>query len=138
MERFAISRHRSEEAPSDQDALRVRAMRRVTQENLVSNGLGCVADDATLVVSELITNAVQHSGGEWIGLIVELRNGVLHIRVHDGVATPRSTNLRKPNDDDEDGRGLALVRHIALSRQGAWGVSDGGATTWCELTLDAL
>ncbi|MFF8732279.1 ATP-binding protein [Streptomyces sp. NPDC015171] len=115
----------------------MRAMRRVTRDSLVARGLECVADDATLVVSELITNAIRHSGGEWISLTLELRSGVLRIRVHDGVATSRSISLRKPTDDDETGRGLDLVRHIARNRRGAWGLSDGGATTWCELALEA-
>ncbi|UNM14997.1 ATP-binding protein [Streptomyces formicae] len=111
-------------------------MRRVTRERLTSCGLNCVADDATLVVSELITNAILHSGGRQIRLTLDLHDGVLHIRVHDGVPGLRPSE-QVPSDDDEHGRGLALVQAIAHSRQGTWGISDGGATTWCELALAA-
>lgn len=72
-------------------------------------------------------NAIQHSAGEWTSLTLELCNGILRIRVHDGVATSRPTNLRKPGDD-ENGRGLTLVRDISRNKQGARGVSDCGAT----------
>lgn len=111
-------------------------MRLVTRERLTSSGLTCVADDATLIVSELITNAIVHSGGRQIRLTLDVSDGVLSIRVHDGVPGPRPT-AQLPEDDDEHGRGLVLVQEIARSRQGAWGVSDSGATTWCELSLVA-
>ncbi|MFD5253105.1 MULTISPECIES: ATP-binding protein [Streptomyces] len=135
-ERFSITKHSPGERPPPVDESRVRAMRLVTRERLTSRGLTCVADDATLVVSELITNAIVHSGGRQIRLTLDVRDGVLRIRVHDGVPGPRPT-AQCPEDDDEHGRGLVLVREIARSRQGAWGVSDNGATTWCELSLVA-
>ncbi|MER5439138.1 ATP-binding protein [Streptomyces sp. NPDC002790] len=136
-EQFPITRRRPGELLSRIDGLRVAAMRRLTRHRLVSCGLACVADDATLVVSELITNAINHSGGQRVSLTLGVRDGVLRIRVHDGVADSWLTTMRNPIDDDENGRGLAVVRGIARSREGTWGVSDGGATTWCELNLAA-
>ncbi|MEU3133179.1 ATP-binding protein [Streptomyces sp. NPDC006854] len=135
-EHFSITKRSPGERPPPVDESRVRAMRLVTRASLTSRGLTCVADDATLVVSELITNAIVHSGGRHIRLTLDVCNGVLRIRVHDGVAGPRPT-AQCPKDDDEHGRGLMLVREIARSRQGSWGVSDNGATTWCELSLVA-
>ena len=133
-ERFPITKHSPGERPPPVDEARVRAMRLVTRERLTSRGLTCVADDATLIVSELITNAIVHSGGGHILLTLDVDDGVLRIRVHDGVPGPRPT-ARCPEDEDEHGRGLMLVQEIARNRQGAWGVSDNGTTTWCELSL---
>lgn len=133
-EKFTITDRSPGELPPPVDQSRVRAMRHVTRERLTSRGLTCVADDATLIVSELITNAILHSGGRQIQLTLDLRDGVLSIRVHDGVAGPRPM-ARTPAYDDEHGRGLSLVREIARKRHGTWGVSDNGATTWCELSL---
>ncbi|MFF4295024.1 ATP-binding protein [Streptomyces vinaceus] len=135
-EKFPIAERSPGELPPPVDESRVRAMRHVTRERLTSRGLTCVADDATLIVSELITNAILHSGGRQIQLTLDLDDGVLCIRVHDGVTGPRPT-AQTPGDDDEHGRGLILVQEIARNRQGAWGVSDNGATTWCELSLVA-
>lgn len=135
-EHFSIAERPPGELPPPVDESRVRAMRHVTRERLTSRGLTCVAEDATLIVSELITNAILHSGGRQIRLTLDLRDGVLCIRVHDGVPGPRPT-AQSPEDDDENGRGLILVQEIARSRRGAWGVSDDGATTWCELSLVA-
>ncbi|MFF1693549.1 ATP-binding protein [Streptomyces sp. NPDC058257] len=135
-ERFPITKHSPGESPPPLDESRVRAMRLVTRERLTSRGLTCVADDATLVVSELITNAIVHSGGRQIRLTLDVCDGVLCIRVHDGMPGPRPT-AQCPGNDDEHGRGLVLVQEIARNRQGGWGVSDDGATTWCELSLVA-
>ncbi|MFF7803090.1 ATP-binding protein [Streptomyces olivaceus] len=135
-EKFPIAERSPGERPPAVDESRVRAMRHLTRERLTSRGLTCVADDAALIVSELITNAILHSGGRQVQLNLDLHDDVLCIRVHDGVAGPRRT-AATPEDDDEHGRGLVLVQEIARSRQGAWGVSDNGTTTWCELSLVA-
>jgi serine/threonine-protein kinase RsbW len=85
-------------------------------------------DDARLVVSELVTNAVVHAGTT-IELIMFIREGVLRIEVTDlGVDRPHVWA-----QDDCSGRGLPIVE--ALGR--AWGVLDLGSakTVWCELTL---
>ncbi|MET9149241.1 ATP-binding protein [Streptomyces sp. NPDC004042] len=131
-EDFPIKRRLPGELPPPADELRVSSIRRVTRERLTSCGLACVADDATLVVSELITNAILHSGGRHVRLTLDLHDDVLNIRVHDGVRGPGPI-AQCPEYDDERGRGLALVQEIASSRRGAWGVCDNGATTWCEL-----
>ncbi|MCZ0973713.1 ATP-binding protein [Streptomyces albulus] len=134
-ERFSITKRSPGERPPPEDESRVSAMRLVTRERLTSRGLTCVVDDATLVVSELITNAIVHSGGRQIRLTLDVCDDVLCIRVHDGVPGPR-LSAQCPGDD-EHGRGLLLVQEIARNRQGAWGVSDNGASTWCELSLAA-
>ncbi|OKK02891.1 ATP-binding protein [Streptomyces sp. CB03234] len=135
-EDFPITEHAPGEVPPREDELRVRAMRRVTRERLRSYGLDCVAEEATLVVSELVTNAILHSGGRRVRLTLDLEDDLLRIRVHDGVSGRRPT-VQHPGDQDEHGRGLALVTAIAHSKRGAWGVDDDGATTWCDLSLAA-
>ena len=84
--------------------------------------------DAALVVSELITNAVRHAGTE-MRLGLELRDGGLTVSVHDrGEGLPR---LIPPAERVFAGRGLAIVVRLAE----AWGVvvADGGKSVWCRL-----
>lgn len=78
--------------------------------------LAAVRDDASLVVSELVTNAVKHSGatdGDRITLTVLMDDDRVKIQVHDPARTnlvPRVRNLRSP---DVGGLGLRLVSRIA-------------------------
>jgi anti-sigma regulatory factor (Ser/Thr protein kinase) len=83
-------------------------------------------DDAALLTSELVTNAVQHACTP-VGVAVSLTRDRLRVEV-----TDRSTAvaaLREP--DVNGGRGLRLVESIS-SR---WGVvpHGGGKVVWFEL-----
>ncbi|QKV95942.1 ATP-binding protein [Streptomyces sp. NA02950] len=109
-------------------------MRSLTRTRLNQSGLSSLADDAALVVSELVTNAVQHSHGREITLTLSLRDGHLHIRVHDGMNS-RLPIVSKPDAHAENGRGLWVVESIANQRHGSWGNSDNDAI-WCDLTLE--
>ena len=85
-------------------------------------------NDARLVVSELVTNAVVHARTT-IELMVVVHEDVLRIEVTDlGVDLPQIWAR-----DDSSGRGLPIVE--ALGR--AWGVLELGSakTVWCDLTL---
>ena len=106
----------------------IRTVRRDTDEYLRRIGVtGLVLDNALLVVSELVTNAIKHGQGQPVGLrIAHLADG-LHIAVSDGNPTP--ARLRAADVDDENGRGLLLVSAVSK----AWGVSIDGTTTWCLL-----
>jgi anti-sigma regulatory factor (Ser/Thr protein kinase) len=83
--------------------------------------------DATLLASELITNAVVHAGGT-IELRARIAGPGLHVEVTDNsAALPR---MRQPG---LDGRGLHIVDTLATD----WGVdpvAGNGKTTW--FTLD--
>jgi anti-sigma regulatory factor (Ser/Thr protein kinase) len=85
--------------------------------------------DATLVISELVTNAVRHAGTE-MRVALELRDGALTVSVHDrGPGLPR---LLPAAERRLGGRGLTIVVRLAE----AWGVvvaGDGGKTVWCRL-----
>ena len=89
-----------------------------------------VLDDAALLTSELVSNAVLHGRSE-IRLVVERRSRRLRVSVHD--ENSRRPMLVPDAPDALDGRGLALVAGIASS----WGVHDEpiGKAVWFELEL---
>ncbi|SDR55335.1 hypothetical protein SAMN05428945_4091 [Streptomyces sp. 2224.1] len=89
-----------------------------------------LADDAAVVFSELVTNAVQHARSEVIRLVVS-RPGPATVRigvVDKSKAPPRH---RASGNEDDSGRGLVLVAGLTA----AWG-SDRlrwGKRVWGEL-----
>ncbi|MFF7095314.1 ATP-binding protein [Streptomyces rubradiris] len=88
------------------------------------------ADAIRLVASELITNAVVHGEGPITVTLVN-RSGRLVIDVLDG--DPSVPRTRGAQADDENGRGLALVR--LLSARCAWEPAGAGKRVWAEMTL---
>ncbi|MER5844926.1 ATP-binding protein [Streptomyces prasinus] len=131
--RFEISPRRAGNDIAEGDARRVQMARRVTAARLRYCGLESLVDDATLIVSELVTNAVQHSGGTQITFTLTVDGGFLRISVHDEM--PGRPVVRNTGDDAERGRGLFLVQCLSAAHGGTWGTSDDGATTWCHLAL---
>ncbi|MFC9507006.1 SpoIIE family protein phosphatase [Streptomyces sp. NPDC057002] len=104
-----------------------------------------LADDATLVVSELVTNAVVHAGTD-VELECRLENDggeggdaddndtaalVIEVCDHHPSRAPRGGEPETPHDMPEYGRGLRLVG--ALSE--AWGITyrTGRKTVWARL-----
>lgn len=92
-------------------------------------------ETAVLLLSELVTNAVRHSHvrGRHIEVRCALATESLRVEVSDaGDGVPV---LRTPDDEDESGRGLALVAVLATT----WGVllrpHAIGKTVWYELAL---
>jgi anti-sigma regulatory factor (Ser/Thr protein kinase) len=88
------------------------------------------AEDALVLLSETLTNAVQHAQGP-VGLHLHRTATDLTVEVSD-----RSPQLPQPRlavEGEESGRGLVLVRALAAS----WGVrpTDEGKTTWFTLRL---
>lgn len=93
-------------------------------------GVSDIADDAALVVTELVANAVQHARTSCT-VTVTLRERYLHIAVRD---RSRQLPRRVTTDDElEAGRGLLIVEGIATS----WGVVDtlGGKVVWASVRL---
>jgi len=87
-------------------------------------------DDAELIVSELITNAVQ-AGSSAIALGLDAHVGRAVISVTDDVA-----QLPRPRESavgDVGGRGLAIVAELAQR----WGTDPAGAgkTVWADLRV---
>ncbi|MFE4856942.1 ATP-binding protein [Streptomyces sp. NPDC056670] len=93
-------------------------------------------ETASLVISELVTNAVVHTAGDHILCeLTDLRRA-LRIAVRDlgcGSAGPR---LCYSQDEEERGRGLLLVDAVSSS----WGSHDApygpGRIVWAELAHD--
>ncbi|MEU3856550.1 PAS domain S-box protein [Streptomyces sp. NPDC028722] len=88
------------------------------------------ADDALLLLSETLTNAVQHAAGP-LGLRLCRTSTDLTVEVSDH--SPHLPQPRHAAEDEQSGRGLLLVRTLAHS----WGVrpTDEGKTTWFTLKL---
>jgi anti-sigma regulatory factor (Ser/Thr protein kinase) len=95
-------------------------------------GAACDAasvSDARLLVSELVSNSVQHGGGETITVHLDLdRAGTLRCEVIDagGGFVPRGRDDRLIG-----GWGLDLVEQMAES----WGVREGSTHVWFELSM---
>ena len=88
-----------------------------------------VIDDAELLVSELVTNAVLHARSA-SRIDVARENGRVRVAVGDDSAEP--PQLRNNGSDSVTGRGLHLVERLACS----WGVDrsdDTGKVVWFEL-----
>ena len=85
-------------------------------------------DVAVLLVSELVTNAYEHTGGPAVvDVVVDDRS--LRVAVEDG--DPRIPVARDIDVDAERGRGLMLVAALA-SRWGA-APTGRGKSVWFEL-----
>ncbi|WP_256106859.1 ATP-binding protein [Streptomyces sp. ODS05-4] len=99
---------------------------------------GSVQDDALLVVSELVTNAVTATttlaGPERLSLVtvrlLGLRGSVV-VEVWD--LSAERPAAREPDEDSEGGRGLLLVGSLA-ARWGSY-ATGGGKAVWAELLL---
>ncbi|MGW4382798.1 ATP-binding protein [Kitasatospora sp. NPDC004531] len=108
----------------------VGAVRRELRAALDHWGVPELADTAELLASELVTNALVHTGkgAEFDAqLTVEQR---LRVEVHD--RTSSLPGRRQPDDDATSGRGLLLVEALADD----WGVQlrGDGKVTWFELS----
>lgn len=115
----------------EQDAQSPRAARRFVTEALTGwdDDETDLTDTVTLLVSELVTNAVVHAGSD-VEVMVRLTSAAAHIEVTD--ASAESIAPRDAAADEDSGRGLALVGSLARR----WGVRPapgGGKTVWFEV-----
>jgi anti-sigma regulatory factor (Ser/Thr protein kinase) len=88
---------------------------------------------ATLIVSELVTNAVIH-GREPIYLELQIRGDALHIEVYDADANAAGVVPPSPRTDtNAGGRGLRIVDVLAQE----WGVKliGRGKAVWAAVAL---
>ncbi len=107
--------------------------RRITRHQLQVRWLlpDRLTEDAVLLVSELVGNAVQHAGAHAFSLRFRRRRGWARVEVHDpSRALPC---LLPPDHRALTGRGLIVVNHLA----GRWGVDlkPNGKSTWFELRV---
>ncbi|WP_395103517.1 ATP-binding protein [Actinomadura sp. SCN-SB] len=97
-----------------------------------ARGIAHVRDDAEILVSELVTNALRHAttAASTLRLRVLRVGERLRIEVHD--PSPLPPRVRRVDLMDETGRGWFLVAAIA-DRLGS-DVTASGKSVWCELT----
>lgn len=91
-------------------------------------------DDAELVVSELVTNALLHARTSMVVSLTEDGPGAVRLSVADGsVATLRERHFSL---ESGTGRGLMLLDSLALE----WGVDRraDGKTVWCRLPAGGM
>lgn len=113
--------------------------RKLVREALASNPEA--AEIAALAVSELVTNAIQHSSSGRGGLVavVVQRDGPSKLCI--GVRDDNGKGANEPSTGrpdvwDETGRGLALVSAITC---GWWTARVGKYRwTWCRIRLDGV
>lgn len=110
-----------------------RLARHLLREWLGDWRLAETADEAELLMSEVVTNGIVHGDSD-VSIIVRKYPAYLRVEVRDSdprpahaVATPRA------EDQEEGGRGLLIVTTLAA----AWGNSPAGRgkTVWFELSL---
>lgn len=89
-------------------------------------------DDALLIVSELVTNALLHARTSMTVRVDEDEPGVVRLSVSDG--SVEALQERHFSLDSGTGRGLRLLDSLARE----WGVErrPSGKTVWCRVALD--
>src|SRR5688572_7041245 len=115
----------------EQDAQSARAARRFVSQVLTGwdDDEGDLTDTVTLLVSELVTNAVLHAGSD-VEVMVRLTSTAARIEVTD--ASAESIAPRDATTEEDSGRGLALVGSLA-QRWGVRSAPGGGKTVWFEV-----
>lgn len=131
---FEIACRRDGTPPSPEDCAWVGAMRRIAMARLQYRGLDALQDDVGFIVSELVTNAILHSGTTTVSLTMAVQDGDLYLSVADGIPGVPSP-VQAAGTDAESGRGLALVDALVKENGGTWGTNDIGAMTWCRLVI---
>ncbi|MFE7317076.1 MULTISPECIES: ATP-binding protein [unclassified Streptomyces] len=118
------------------DPAEVGRARRWARSRLAGSGIGAdepLAETLILLISELVTNAVVHTGSaarvrmcfSGSGAVV----GTVRVEVVDTSARP--PRPRHADGDDTNGRGLELVDGLA-DRWG-WQPEGAGKRIWCEV-----
>ncbi|MEU4210123.1 ATP-binding protein [Streptomyces sp. NPDC026206] len=126
------------------DPAEVGRARRWARSRLAGSGIGAdepLAETLILLISELVTNAVVHTGcpavlrmlfpgaGAAVGVAAGPPVGTVRVEVTDVSARP--PRRRCAEGDDTGGRGLELVDGLA-DRWG-WHREGAGKRIWCEV-----
>lgn len=94
-------------------------------------------DQAALVLSELVTNAVKHTDSRWVVCATSYSpHDGIRLEVHDddtSTRTPQRSACVAPEEEKECGRGLYIVEALAER----WGVAVSpvtrGSAVWAEI-----
>ncbi|MEX2134211.1 MAG: ATP-binding protein [Acidimicrobiia bacterium] len=101
---------------------------RISRQKLseIRNDLEPRFDDLALVVSELVSNSVRHSGYGVVSVSLKRTSELVRLEVKD------PGPCFDPDHNDGDGMGLRIVSRVA----DAWGIeSEGDCTVWVEMAL---
>jgi anti-sigma regulatory factor (Ser/Thr protein kinase) len=85
-------------------------------------------EDAVLIVSEMVTNAIRHCAG---AVILHLSRAADYIRIEVTDSSPHKPRLIDAPPDAESGRGLRIISQLATR----WGYSPTGRgkLVWADL-----
>lgn len=103
--------------------------RQVVRDAAVSWGLSeDLTDDAQLVVTELVSNGIDHGEG-LITLTVSRRDSGMLVEVHD--ESSKQPQVRPVDTSSARGRGMQLVKALSVR----WGTTPDarGKVVWAEL-----
>ncbi|MEU7425855.1 ATP-binding protein [Streptomyces sp. NPDC040750] len=121
------------------DPAEVGRARRWARSRLAGSGIGAdepLAETLILLVSELVTNAVVHTGRPAV-LRLSLPDPATRaapsapVRVEVADTSSRAPVPRCAGDEATGGRGLALVD--CLADRWGWSAEGAGKSIWCEL-----
>ncbi|MEU9041891.1 MULTISPECIES: ATP-binding protein [unclassified Kitasatospora] len=130
------------------DPAEVGRARRWVRSRLLNHGVdpdAPMAETVVLVVSELVTNAVVHTGCPAVLRLClpvtenpeeEARAaGPLRVEVADASQAAPAPRHAGPDEDATNGRGLELVE--LLCERWGWYPDGSGKRVWCEIGSDA-
>ena len=101
------------------------------------HGMGEFAQDAAIITSELVANAVQHAcgnGAARIGVTLTWAGNPAAVTVVVSDSSPQGPVRRETPADGEQGRGLQIVE--ALSTHWGWRYEDGGKAVFAVLARE--
>lgn len=107
----------------------VSKARQFVMDRCLDIGMFAICDDAALLTSEVVTNAVRHTRSAEVTVRAERDGDHFVVQVLDGSA--REPTVLTPDPWSERGRGMALVAAIAAE----WGVAPhpSGKVVWFRL-----
>ncbi|ASY34304.1 MULTISPECIES: ATP-binding protein [unclassified Streptomyces] len=123
------------------DPAEVGRARRWVRSRLAGSGIGAdepVAETLVLLVSELVTNAVVHTGRPALlrMCLPDIpRPAVSTVRVEVCDESTRAPQPRHAAEADTNGRGLELVE--CLADRWGWSPARAGKSIWCEVDRQA-
>ena len=112
--------------------------RRRVRAALGFHGLGEFTEDAEVITSELVANAVQHAcedGTRTIGVILTHAGTPAAVTVAVSDSSPQGPTRRDTRPGSEQGRGLQIVE--ALSAHWGWRQESGGKAVFAVLAREA-
>lgn len=110
----------------------VSAAREWSRRTIQRWRLGEAAEPIEHLVSELVTNSIEHAECASVTVVLIYADGRLRLEVRDQDAAHVPV-LKQPEPGDLGGRGLVIVE--ALSDRWGVRVTESGKAVWCEFAL---